>query len=151
MNLKHPDNTKEKTKHFPLCPENKKNKPDEYNDYMKKIKPKNYTTPKKLLCDWTDKNNYLIHYRMLKIHVRHGMIVEKILEIISFKQSKWLQNFINFNTQKRNRAKNDFERDFFQLLVNAALGKMMEKIRNRLKKNLLENMIVKKLLINNRN
>ena len=38
---------------------------------------KNYTKDKKFLCDWTDEKNYLIHYRMLKFYVRHGMIVEK--------------------------------------------------------------------------
>ena len=33
---------------------------------MKKIKPKNYTKSKKLICDWTDKKKYLIQYRLLK-------------------------------------------------------------------------------------
>ena len=56
---------------------------------MNKIKPKKYTKPKKLICDWTDKKKYLIHHRMLKFYVRHGMIVVKIHEFISFKQSKW--------------------------------------------------------------
>ena len=55
VDLKYLDNIKEKTKNFPFCPENKKINPDEYNDYMKKIKPKNYTKSKKLICDWTDK------------------------------------------------------------------------------------------------
>ena len=55
---------------------------------MKKIKPKNYTESKKLFCDWTDKKNYLVPYRMLKFYVRHGMVVEKLHEIISFKQGK---------------------------------------------------------------
>ena len=48
------------------------------------------------------------------------MVVEKIHEIISFKQSRWLEKNISFNTQKRNKAKNDFEKDFYKLLVNAA-------------------------------
>ena len=75
---------------------------------MKKIKPKNYTKSKKLLCDWTDKKSYLIHYRLLKIYVRYGMVVEKIHQIISFQQSNWLEKYKNFNTHKRNMAKNDF-------------------------------------------
>ena len=60
------------------------------------------------------------------------MIVEKIHEKISFKQSKWLERYISFNTQKRNKAKNDFEKDFFKLLVNAAFGKFLQNVRNRL-------------------
>ena len=57
------------------------------------IKPKNYTKSKKLICDWTDKKNYLIHYRMLKFYVRHGTVVEKIHENISFKQNKCLEKY----------------------------------------------------------
>ena len=75
---------------------------------MNKINPKNYTKAEKLVCDWTDKRNFLFHYRMLLFYVRHGMVVEKIHEIISFKQNKWLEKHINFNTHKRNKSKNDF-------------------------------------------
>ena len=99
---------------------------------MNKIKPKNFTKSKKLICEWTDKKNYLIHYRMLKFYVRHGKIVVEIHEIISFKRSKWLDIYISFNTHKRNKAKNDFEKDFLKFLVNAAFGKFLGNIRNRL-------------------
>ena len=61
------------------------------------------------------------------------MVVEKIHETISFKQNKWLGNYRSFNTKKRNRAENDFEKDFYRLLVKAAFGKMMENIHNRLR------------------
>ena len=69
---------------------------------------------------------------MLKFYVRHGMVVDKIHEIISFKQSKWLEKYIIFDTQKRNKAKNDFEKDFYKLLNNAFYVKTMENVRNRL-------------------
>ena len=58
-----------------------------------------------LICDWSDEKKFLIHHRMLKFYFRHCKIVEKIHEIISFKQSKWLEKYFSFNTQKRNRAK----------------------------------------------
>ena len=132
VDVRYPDNIKEKTKNFPFCPENKIIDKDKYNDYMKEIKPENYAKSKKLICDWTDKKNYLVHYRMLKFYVRHGMIVDKIHEIISFKQSSWLEKYKNLITQKRNKAKNDFEKDFYKLLNNAFYGKTMEKVKNRL-------------------
>ena len=75
---------------------------------MNKINPKKSTKSKTLICDWTDKKNYLIQYRILKIYVRHGLVVEKIHEVISFKQNKWLEKYINFNKQKRNESKNEF-------------------------------------------
>ena len=146
VDLKYPDNIKEKSKIFPFCSENKKIDPDKYNDYMKKIKPKNYTNSKKLICDWTDKKKYLIQYRMLTFYVTHGMVVEKIHEIISFKQSKWLESYISFNTQKRNKAKNDFEKHFFKLLVNAAFGKFLENVRNRLDLELIKKDNIKKII-----
>ena len=58
------------------------------------------------------KKNHFIHYRVVKVYVKHGMIVEKVREKISFKQSKWLEKYLGFNTQKKNQAVNDFERDF---------------------------------------
>ena len=70
---------------------------------------------------------------MLKFFVRHGTVVDKIDEIISFKQSNWLEKFIKFNSQKRNKAISDFEKDFYKLLNNAFYGKTMENVRNHLR------------------
>ena len=131
--LIYPDNIKERTKNLPFAHVNKKINPDNFNDYMKKIRPDTYVQSSKLICDWSDKKNYLIHYRMLKFYIRHGMIVDKVHEKISFKQSRWLEKYINFNTQKRNQAVNDFEKEFYKLLNNAFYGKTMENVRNRLK------------------
>ena len=146
VDLKYPDDIKEKPNYFPFCPENKKINPDKCSEYMNSKKPENYTKSKKLICDWTDKKKYLIHYRMLKFYVRHVMVVEKTHEKISFKQSKWLESYISFNTQKRNKAKNDFEKDFFKLLVNAAFGKFLENVRNRLGLELIKKDIIKKII-----
>ena len=77
---------------------------------MKKNKPDTYTQTKMLICDCSDKKNYLIHYRMLKIYVRHGIVVDKVHEIISFKQSKCLEKYINFNAQKKTHAVINFEK-----------------------------------------
>ena len=100
---------------------------------MKKIKPNIYTQTKKLICDWSGRKIFLIHYRLLKFYVRHEMIVDKVHTVISFKQSKRLEKYISFNTQKRNKAKNDFEKDFFKLLNKVFYGKTLENVRNRLK------------------
>ena len=70
---------------------------------------------------------------MLKFCVRHGIMVDKIHEIISFRQSKWLDKCINFSTQERNLAKNDFEKDFYELLINSFYGETMENVRNRVR------------------
>ena len=56
---------------------------------------------------------------MLKVYIRHGLVGNEIREIVSFKQSRWLEKFINFNTQKRKKSKIFFEKDFYKLLNNA--------------------------------
>ena len=119
VDLKYPEELKEKTKYFPFAPENKFSAQDKFTNYINQIKPDSYKQCNKLFCDWTNKKNYLIDYRMLKFYVRQGLIVDKIHEVISFRQSKWLEKYINFNTQKRNLACNDFEKDFYKLLNNA--------------------------------
>ena len=85
VDLKYSDNIKEKTKNIPFAPVNKKINPDDFNDYMKTSKPDTYTQTSKLIYGWSDKKNYLIHYRMLKFYIRHGTIVDKIHNVISFK------------------------------------------------------------------
>ena len=80
---------------------------------MNKIKPKNQTKAKKLICDWTDKKNNLIRSRMLKFFVGIGMVVEKIHELVSFKQNKWLEKYITFIELKRSKSRNEFEKDFY--------------------------------------
>ena len=112
---------------------NKKINSDNFSDCMKEIKPDTYTQTKKLICDWSDKKNFLIHYRKLKFYARHGMEVIKVHTIVSFKQSKWLGKYISFNTQKGNKAKNEFEKDFYKLLKNAFYGNTGEKVCNRIK------------------
>ena len=133
VDLEYPYKIRQKTKHFPFAPENKTVSKNDFRPYMKSILPKNYVSHKKLICDWTDKRNYLIHYRMLKFYVRHGMKIKQVHRVISFKQNKWLEKYIDFNTQKRNQAVNDFEKDFYKLLNIAFYGKTMENVRNRCK------------------
>ena len=71
---------------------------------MNENKPNTYTQTKKFLCDWTDKKNYLIKYKILKFFIKHEMVVDRIHEVISFRQCIWLEKYINFKTQKRNQA-----------------------------------------------
>ena len=58
------------------------------------------------------------------------MVVTIIHRIISFTQSRWLKSYTEFNTEQRQKAENDFENDFFKLMINAVLfGINVENIR----------------------
>ena len=132
VDLRYPDTINKKTKSFPFRPEKKTSPKDKYKDYMKKIKPKIYRKAKKLIGDWTDKKNHLIHYRMFYIYVRLGIKVDKNHELFSCEESNWLEKCTSYNRQRRNEAKNDFEKDFYKLLNNEFFGKTIENVRNRL-------------------
>ena len=51
--------------------------------------------------------------------------------MLEFNQAPWLQQYIDFNTQKRTQAKHSFEKDFFQLMNNSVFGKTMKNLRKR--------------------
>ena len=69
---------------------------------------------------------------MLLLYFRDGTIADKVHEIKSPKQSKGLKKNIILNTQTRNIATIDFEKDFNKLLHNAFYGKKLANIRTRL-------------------
>ena len=96
---------------------------------MSSNKPESYVKCKKLICDWTDKQKYLVHYRLLKFYVKHGMEITKVHEVISFKQKKWLEKYLDYNTQRQNKTNDDFEKDFYKKLNNASCGRTMENVR----------------------
>ena len=78
---------KEKTENFPLCPYQTKTDPNLFSEYMNSVKQPNYKPTEKLMCDLTNKYNYMMHYRMFKFYTNLGMKVTKITAIYRFKQS----------------------------------------------------------------
>ena len=63
----------------------------------------------------------------------------KIQRVLKFKQSGWMKKHIDFNTKKRMIAANDFEEDFFKVMINSIYGKTMENFRKRINVRLVNN------------
>ncbi|XP_055325648.1 uncharacterized protein LOC129579533 [Sitodiplosis mosellana] len=126
VDLQYPKNLHAKHNDFPFCPE-KRTLPQEVLDFIG-IKPNKID---KLLLTLYDKENYIIHYRMLKLALQHGLVLKKVHRVLQFEQNCWLKSYININTQLRTQATNDFEKSFFKYMINAVFGKTMENLRLR--------------------
>ena len=60
------------------------------------------------------------------------MQIRKIHYGIHFNQKPFLKKYIDFNSAKRAKAANDFEKDYYKLKNNALFGKTMEDVRKRM-------------------
>ena len=85
---------------------------------------------KKLICDIQDKEKYVVQIRALKQALNHGLKLKRVHRLIRFNQEAWMKPYIGMNTNLRNEAKNEFEKDFFKQVNNNAFGKTMENVRN---------------------
>ena len=83
----------------------------------------------KLVPNLFHKKKYVIHITALDQALKHGLILKRIQWAIEFDQSARLVRYIDFNTQLRMKAKNDFEKEFLKLMNNSVFGKTIEKIR----------------------
>ena len=76
-----------------------------------------------------DKKKHVIHIRALDQALKHRLVLEKIHRTIEFDQSGWMKGYIDFNTQLRTKATNDFEKDFYKLMNDSVFEKTVESFR----------------------
>ena len=54
------------------------------------------------------------------------MKLTKIHKIVKYKQSRIFSDYISYNSNKRQNATNDFEKDFYKLKNNCIYGKTVQ-------------------------
>ena len=134
VDLEYPEKLHDLHNDYPLAPEKVKVTDNMLSNYCKKIADKyNISTGLvyKLIPTLSKKEKYVLHYRNLQLYIDLGLKLTKIHRVLEFDQSPWLKQYIDYNTEKRKNAKNDFEKDFFKLMNNSVFGKTMENIRKR--------------------
>ena len=134
VDLKYPNKLHNLHNDYPLAPEKVKVTENMLSDYCKRIADKYSISTglvHKLIPTLSKKEKYVLHYRNLQLYIKLGLKVTKVHRVLEFDQSPWLKQYIDYNTEKRKNAKNDFEKDFFKLMNNSVFGKTMENIRKR--------------------
>ena len=101
---------------------------DSHNDLSFMYERMRIDGVEKLVPNLCDKKNYVIQIPELSQALKHGLVPDRIHRAIEFDQSAWMKPYIDFNTQLRTQARNDFEKDFFSLMNNSVFGKAMEDI-----------------------
>ena len=107
VDVQYPEKLHELQNNLPFLPERKKIKK------VKKLVTNLYDN------DLYDKNEYVIHIRNLKQALNHGLILKKVHRVIKFNQEGCLKPYIEMNTELRQEAKNDFEKDWLVWLYKA--------------------------------
>ena len=89
-----------------------------------------------MILNLNDENKHVVHIRTLQFYLKHGLKLKKMHRAKKLNQKKYieiLKPHIEFNSEKRKNARNDFEKDLdiFKLLNNALrFMVMIENIRN---------------------
>ena len=142
VDLEYPEELHELHNYFPLASEKLAVSNNMLSKYCKKIADKyeiKIGDVEKLMPNLGNKTNYVVHYRNLQLYLSLGMKLTKIHRVLKFNQSDWMKKYIDFNTQKRMNAANDFGKKFFKLMINSVYGKTMENLRKRMNVRLVTN------------
>ena len=109
-----------------------------YSPTQQAVFPKS-VPQRKLTPNLMDKSRYVVHYKNLKLYVKVGLLITKVHRVLTFKQSPWLKEYIDFNTRHRFLSDSGFLIDFFMLMNNAVFGKTQENLRKRVQADIITN------------
>ena len=142
VDLEYPRELHETTADFPLAPESGFIEEDMFSPFMKSFYEdlctargckKKFHSCRKLLMTQYTKEKYVCHYSILKFYLGMGMKLVRVHSAIRFRQKRFVESYIMYNSHKRALARNAFEKDFYKKKNNCYFGKTMERVRNRIK------------------
>ena len=131
VDLEYPPHLHDKHDNFPLAPEHFVINNEMISQYQQDLAQDLDVKVggKKLCLTLNNKNNYVTHYRNLKMYLERGMKLLKVHRVLKFHQSPWLKQYIDLNTFLRKSSDNKFEEGFAKLMNNSFFGKTCEDVR----------------------
>ena len=107
VDLKYPDKLHNLHDDYPLAAEKLAVTNDMLSKYCKSIADKyeiKVGDVKKVIPNLGNKTKYVVHYKNLQLYLSLGMKLTKIHRVLQFKQSDWMNKYIDFNTKKKNEC-----------------------------------------------
>ena len=141
VDLDYPSELHATTVDFPLAAEGAYIEEDMFSPFMRRLYDdmctarncKNKYQPyRKLLLTQYDKQYYVCHYSILKFYLGMGMRLVRVRSAIRFRQKRFVEPYIKYNSKRRAEARNAFEKDYYKLKNNSFFGKTMEDVRHRI-------------------
>ena len=130
VDLLYPPHLHELHNDFPLAPEKRKIKPEDWSPWLESTTEhyglKKKAGAEKLITSFHEKKNYVTHFATLQLYIELGMQLTRVHKVLAFEQSPWIKEYIKFNSDKRKAAKSKFEQDLFKLLTNSIFGKTLQ-------------------------
>ena len=148
IDLEYPRELHETTADFPLAPQSGYIEEDMFSPFMKSFYgdlctargcSNKFRPCRKLLMTQYAKEKYVCHYSILKFYLRMGMKLGRVHSAIRFRQKRFVESYIMYNSHKRALARNAFEKSFYKMKNNSFFGKTMEDVRHRIKYLLVTN------------
>ena len=141
VDLDYPRELHATTADFPLAPGSGYVEEDMFSPFMKSYytnlcRERNtkatFKPCRKLLLTHYDKEQYVCHFAILKFYLGMGMKLARVRSAIRFRQKRFVESYIVYNSERRAVARNAFEKDYYKLKNNSFFGKTMEDVRKRI-------------------
>ena len=117
VDLEYPQELHNSHNDYPLAPENLNIQQNWLSETQLQIRThyhmRGHEHNYKLLPHFFKRTKYVLHSEALKFYLAHGMKLVTVHRGISFRQSNWMQQYVQLNSTLRAAATNDFEKDFF--------------------------------------
>lgn len=129
VDLSYPEHLHNIHQSFPLAPHQFKPSTNDLSPYQMRCHSTLHTKPSrasKLSATFLKREKYVVHALNLKLYVKLGMKIEKVHRVLTFEESNFLQEYIDFCTEMRSRSTTSIGSRFWKLMNNSVFGKFIE-------------------------